>query len=237
MTKKHLPFLCKLLKNTCFLIKELTILLRGAIIKHTLPKREVFGKERIKMKRFLALFLTIVMLLAMFASCQPKVPQETTPEGSTPEGPTPEATTPEETTPDEGGQIVPPMPNWAEHIIPPLNPTQLFNTNDGCKEAIFENATSIDKIIAAFKNEGYTQLTADMVEGAKLQTVLLNKADELVTVYWIPAEKEARVIWEKIDVAALAPLQKTEITGGGTLTMVQIGVERVSETDNPNIGR
>lgn len=171
------------------------------------------------------------MLLAMFASCQPKTPQETTPEETTPE-----ATTPEETTPDEGGQIMPPMPNWAEHIIPPLNPTQLFNTNDGCKEAIFENVTSIDKIIAAFKNEGYTQLTADMVEGAKLQTVLLNKADELVTVYWIPAEKEARVIWEKIDVAALAPLQKTEITGGGTLTMVQIGVERVSETDNPNIG-
>lgn len=183
------------------------------------------------MKRFLALFLALIMLLAMFASCQPKTPQETTPEETTPE-----ATTPEETTPDEGGQIMPPMPNWAEHIIPPLNPTQLFNTNDGCKEAIFENVTSIDKIIAAFKNEGYTQLTADMVEGAKLQTVLLNKADELVTVYWIPAEKEARVIWEKIDVAALAPLQKTEITGGGTLTMVQIGVERVSETDNPNIG-
>ena len=51
------------------------------------------------MKRFLALFLTITMLLAMFASCI-KTPdaQQTTPESTTPGDTTPTQTTPAETT-------------------------------------------------------------------------------------------------------------------------------------------
>ena len=183
------------------------------------------------MKRFLALFLALIMLLAMFASCQPKTPQETTPEETTPE-----ATTPEETTPAGNDPIIPPTNKMAGEIVGELNPTQLFATNTECNEAIFANLESPDAILGAFKAEGYTQVTADAVEGAKIQTVLLTKGAELVTLYWIPSEKEARVIWEEVDAAALLPLQKTEITGGGTLTMVQIGVERVSETDNPNIG-
>ena len=179
------------------------------------------------MKRFLALFLTIVMLLAMFVSCKPDTnPQETTPE----------ATTPEVTTPDGGGTIMPPTENFAEHILPPLSPAQLFDATFDCKEAIFRDVESIDKILTAFTSQGYTQLAADMVEGAKFETVLLNKADELVTVYWIPAEKEARVLAEKVDADALSVLQKNSSTGGGTLTMVQIGVARGEAVDNPMIG-
>ncbi|MBQ7391905.1 MAG: hypothetical protein IJV73_04400, partial [Clostridia bacterium] len=52
------------------------------------------------MKRFLALFLTIIMLLAI-VSCTPNVePVETTAESTTPEVTTPEVTTPEVTTPE-----------------------------------------------------------------------------------------------------------------------------------------
>ena len=54
------------------------------------------------MKRFLALFLTIVMLLAM-VSCnlsQGTNPQETTPESTTPDVTTPDVTTPDVTTPE-----------------------------------------------------------------------------------------------------------------------------------------
>ena len=164
------------------------------------------------MKRFLALFLTIIMLLAMFASCKPnEVPEETTPE----------STTPEATTPDQGGTIMPPMENLAEHILPPLNPTQLFDASFGCKEAIFQDVASIDKILAAFTSQGYTQIAADMVEGAKFQTILLNKADELVTVYWIASEKEARVVAEKVTPEALSVLQKNSTTDTGLVTMVQ----------------
>ena len=191
------------------------------------------------MKRFLALFLTLIMLLSM-VSCnlfQGKE-QATTPESTTPEATTPaETTTPvETTTPDEGGTIMPPVENWAEHIIPPLNPSQLFDSTFGCKEAIFQDVESIDNILVAFKSQGYTQIAADMVEGAKFQTILLNKADELVTIYWIPAEKEARVTFEKIDANALSVLQKNASTDGGTLTMVQIGVARGQAVDNPMIG-
>lgn len=185
------------------------------------------------MKRFLALFLTIIMLLSLFVACKRnEEPQVTTPEVTTPEVTTPDETT----TPDEGGTITPPPENWAEHIIPPLNPSQLFDATFDCKEAIFQDVESIDNILVAFNSQGYTQIAADMVDGAKFQTILLNKADELVTIYWIPAEKEARVTFEKIDTDALSVLQKNTSTGGGTLTMVQIGVARGAAPDNPMIG-
>ena len=59
------------------------------------------------MKRFLALFLTIIMLLSVFAACNKKTgtdqttPEDTTLENTTPASTTPEETTPENTTPQE----------------------------------------------------------------------------------------------------------------------------------------
>ena len=198
--------------------------------------REVFGKERIQMKRFLALFLTIVMLLAMFASCKPETPEETTPEVTTPEVTTPEATTPEETTPDEGGTIIPPKKLSALEILETLNPAQQFEATFDCQEAIIKDVASIDALRGAFTNEGFTKLEVNMVEGAKFETILLTRDDELVTIYWIPADKEARVMIEKADADALSVLQKNSSTDGGTLTMVQIGVARGEAVDNPMIG-
>ena len=198
--------------------------------------REVFGKERIQMKRFLALFLTLIMLLAMFASCKPETPKETTPEVTTPEVTTPEATTPEETTPDEGGQIMPPKKLSALEILETLNPAQQFEATFDCQEAIIKDVASIDALRGAFTNEGFTKLEVNMVEGAKFETILLTRDDELVTIYWIPADKEARVMIEKADADALSVLQKNSSTDGGTLTMVQIGVARGEAVDNPMIG-
>ena len=206
------------------------------------------------MKRILALFLTIIMLMAMLASCTPamvlglplllpmanseeETTESTTPEATTPEATTPEETTPEETTPEGGDDpVVPPTDKMAGEIVVELNPAQTFATTATCNEAIFANVESFDTILGAFKAEGYTQVAVQMAEGAKLETVLLTKNDELVTLYWIASAKEARVVWENADEDALAPLQKNASTGGGTMTMVQIGVERDGETDNPNIG-
>ncbi len=185
------------------------------------------------MKRFLALLLTIVMLLAMFAACKPNdEPQATTPEATTPE-----ATTPDNTTPEGGdGPIAPPTETMAAEIVAGLNPAQLFEATFDCQEAIFEDVADFDAILNAFLAEGYTRLSVDMVEGAKFETILLTKADELVTLYWIASDKEARILWEKADEDALSVLQKNASTGGGTLTMVQIGVERGQAADNPMIG-
>ncbi len=170
------------------------------------------------MKRFLALFLTIVMLVTTLGSCGFLFNKN------------------EETTTDDGGTIMPPKELSASEILEGLNPTQLFDATFGCKEAIIKDVTSIDAIRSAFTNEGFTKLDVDMVEGAQLETILLTKGEELVTLYWIASEKEVRITLEKVNEAALAALQKNDSTGDGTLTMVQIGVERVSEIDNPNIG-
>ena len=178
------------------------------------------------MKRFLALFLTIVMLLAMFVSCKPDTdPKETTPE----------VTTPEVTTPDPNQPVVP-VEKTAGDIVAELGPKQTFLSTFDCQEAVFENLTSGDEILNAFVAEGYTKLDVDMVEGATFETVLLTKGEELVTLYWIASEGEMRVSWEKADADALSVLQKNASTGGGTLTMVQIGVARGEAVDNPMIG-
>ena len=100
------------------------------------------------MKRFLALFLTIIMLLAMFAACKPDngtqntgttpegtTPAVTTPEVTTPEQTTPEQTTPEQTTPEQTtstGDIpnfdepAAPTAKMAGEIVAALNPKETF---------------------------------------------------------------------------------------------------------------
>ena len=148
----------------------------------------------------------------------------------------PAETTPAVTTPNTDDPGVPPTDKTAADIVASLSPAQVFEATFGCQEAIFENIASRDTVLNTFKAEGYTQLDVGMVEGAKFETILLTKAEELITLYWIPAEKEMRVTLEKADEDALSVLQENASTGGGTLTMVQIGVERGQAVDNPMIG-
>ena len=175
------------------------------------------------MKRFFALFLTIVMLLSMFVACKPQnqEPQETTSES---------ITTPEEKP------IVPPTPKMADEIVASLNPQVSFDATFDCKEAIFSDVASADAILSAFLAEGYTRLEVNMVDGPKFDTVLLTKESELVTVYCFRELKEVRVVWEKADQNALSVLKKNAQTDTGMVTVVQIGVERGKSTDNPSIG-
>ena len=172
------------------------------------------------------------------SSTETTLPEETT----TPE----EITTPEETTTPEVTEPDVPAPDFntpaeptakmAEEIVTALNPTEQFEATFDCQEAIFAGERSANRILAALWQEGYTRLDVDTVEGAKFDIYLLTKAGELVTVYWIPATKEVRVLWEKADDAALATLQKNDATGTGFVTMAQVGVERGEAPDNPMIG-
>ena len=182
------------------------------------------------MKRFLALFLTIIMLLAMFASCV-KTPdaQETT------ESTTPGATTPAESIPDFNNPQAP-TAKTADEIVASLNPTASFEATFDCQEAILNDVEKIYDVLNAFWAEGYIRQAVDTVTGAKFDIFLLTKGDELVTVYWFYEEKQVRITWETADASELSALQKNATTGTGTLTMVQIGVERGEAVDNPMIG-
>jgi len=211
------------------------------------------------MKRILALFLATLMLLATLSSCdflenfaqirgeesdsEATTPDATTPEGTTPGETTPEETTPEDTPPDETtpGPDDPPKPpvvttKTAATIVDELNADAVFNSTFGCDEAILSDVSNKEEIISAFTREGFVAVAADMVEGAKIETLLFSNQKELVTLYWIASEKEMRITWEAADEAALSVLQKNASTGGGTLTMVQIGVARGEAVDNPMIG-
>ena len=169
------------------------------------------------MKRFLALFLTLIMLVSMFASCAPEPePQETT------------------TTP--AGDVVEPTETMAADIVASLSPSKQFAATFDCQEAVFSDVASKDAILSAFLAEGYTLLDVNMVDGAKIETIALKKYEELVTLYWMAEKNEARVVWEKTTEKALTPLKKNPTTGNGILTMVQIGVDRGQSPDNPSVG-
>ncbi len=186
------------------------------------------------MKRFLALFLTIVMLVSI-TSCNLLTPTTTTPAETTPAETTPAETTPDETTPAGGEENVPTAKTAAE-IVASLNPTVSFAASVGCQEAVFSGATSDSAVLSAFTSEGYTSVEADMVDGAKFETTLLTNGEELVTVYCFSELSEVRVVWEKANKKTLSVLKENAQTGNGILTMVQIGVERGKSNDNPSIG-
>ena len=198
------------------------------------------------MKRFLALFLTIIMLLAIVSCGDPhnNEPQETVSESTNPEANTTEPLTepvtepvapPQEPIPDFDNPMAP-TAKMAAEIVASLNPAQQFEATFDCYEAVFVDVEAIYDTLNAFWKEGYTRQNVDMIKGAKFDIYLLTKGDELVTVYWISESKEVRVTWEKADAQALAALQKNETTDTGFLTMMQIGVARGEAVDNPMIG-
>ena len=210
------------------------------------------------MKRILALFLATLMLLATLSSCdflenfaqirgEQTDSEATTPDATTPEGTTPEETTPPEVIPPDPPVIeVPEIPDFnnpaeptdklATEIVASLEPAQVFEATFDCQEAILTGVDTIYNTLYAFWQEGYTRLDVDTVTGAKFNVFLLTKGEELVTVYWLYEQKEVRITWETTTAGELSVLQKNATTGTGTVTMVQIGVERGEAVDNPMIG-
>ena len=159
-------------------------------------------------------------------------PEEITPEESTT---LEETTTFEETTTPETEEVKP-LGKDASTIVSALNATMTFSSTFGCEEAVLKDMSDKTEVVSAFLAEGFTPIAVDMVEGAKFETVLLANLFEMVTIYWMPKEKELRILWEAYNADAISLLSQNKTTAFDNLIMAQIGVERIDEDEDPDVG-
>ena len=203
------------------------------------------------MKRFAALFLAGILLFTTLLSCNPSTQKETSPQQTTHQNTTAESlstdettpivTTPTQTTPEDV-TVEPQEPDLqpsglsATEIVSTLQADISFLSTFDCNEAVFKGVTDKTEIVSAFAEEGFAPLAVDMVDGAKFETILLTNQFELVTIYWLFQERELRIVWEAYNESAVSVLSQNPTTEFGTLLMAQIGVERVDEDEDPDVG-
>ena len=143
-------------------------------------------------------------------------------------------TTPEEvTTPEEE---LKPQGKDAATIVSLLNAQMVFSSTFGCEEAVLKGVKDKTNVVSAFLAEGFEPIRVDMVEGAKFETIMLTNQFETVTIYWMRFEEELRILWEAYNSDAISVLEQNMTTAFDSLIMAQIGVERIDEDEDPDVG-
>lgn len=165
-----------------------------------------------KLKKLLALLLAVLMVFPLLTAC---------------------TTEPEDEAPPTEEQ--PPVTKYdAEDILSLMEPASTFTSSFGSTEYIFTNLTSKTNTVSKFTDHGFTRLNTTMVGNAKFETIMLHKGKELVTIYW--SRNEIRILLDVFKEDWLPILSPNSATGTGTITLAQVGTERVTEDDNPLIG-
>lgn len=183
------------------------------------------------MKRIIALLVALLTLVAPLSACTPDAP----PASSTTVAETTAAPTPDETT---AAPIVGSPDNLTEtpatEVIYAIAPdAKRLNCFTRGKEIILTDRDSADDVLRAFTDVGYYDYPISRIEGAKFTVNFLQGAKHNVTVYHFPDKREVRIIWDDastFDTAVLAPNAQTDT---GAIRFVQVGIDRVGETDNP----
>ena len=107
---------------------------------------------------------------------------------------------------------------------------------------IYANVRDVALFVNPLLEEGYTRLDVTMIEGAKFETIILQKGTEQVAMYWFAESGDLRIAYETIQEGTTDPLTPNEETGKGEVLVAQIGVDVpepgniASTTNNPNIG-
>ena len=180
------------------------------------------------MKKFLALFLALSTLVTVFVSCHSADQNgDTSDEVTSVE----EITSAEELT--EEPKPMSKVSLW--NVIRRFDSdAKSFPITAGCREIVL-NGVSKNDLLDELKAEDFTELEyVQRVEGAKFETIVLERADDVVTMYCDEANDEIRVMLETDK--NINSLKPTEETGKGVLTVAQVGVERTKEKDNPLVG-
>ncbi len=181
------------------------------------------------MKRTLALLLALLALTSSLVACN----TDTTP-ASTTAADTTTAAPAETTAPPVVGSPDNLTDTPATEVVYAIAPDakQVNNTTRG-KMIILTGRDSADDIVRAFTDAGYYDYPINRIEGAKYTVNFLQGAKHNATVYCFPEKKEVRVMWEDastFDTAVLAPNEQTDT---GAIRFVQVGIDRVGESDNP----
>ena len=121
----------------------------------------------------------------------------------------------------------------AHEIITGIYPeATILKSSHGCNEIILSNAdySYVYEILSA---HGFEAVNISPIEGAKMDTSVLRKKSDLVTIYWYKETKDMRIMWENVSNTDLDLLVPNDKTGTGSIQNVSVGIERVTERDNP----
>jgi len=125
------------------------------------------------------------------------------------------------------------------HIMQELYPDNpLLYSAPGCREVVLSDLTEEEKdgLVRVFTEEDFTPIDTVRVPGAKMETSVLRRGEETVTMYWLSSVGELRVLWEKPDEGSTVILTPDPDAVKGEIRAAQIGIERDKEKDNPLIG-
>jgi len=183
------------------------------------------------MKKLLVLFLALSIFVTVFVSCHSFDQNGDITSTSAEVTSIEELTSMEETT--EAPESISKVSIW--NVIKKFDSkAKSFANTAGCREMVL-NGVSKKDLLDALKAEDFVELeNVQYVEGAKFETIILERANNIVTMYCDEANDEIRVMLETNK--NIIPLNPTEETGKGVLTVAQVGVERMRENDNPLIG-
>ncbi len=188
------------------------------------------------MRNFLILTLTLLMLLGTLTACTPKTPD--VPEQQTTTADTTDVTTDEVTTQPESEievEIRPATPpecaQTPEQIVQALASDQtVMQIGMHTREVLLPNL-GMDAVRQAFEAAGYAVTKPLPLPGAEFETVMYYSTEAIVTLQ--KTEDSMHLTWEPYQEAALSLLFANEKTGTGEVTLLQMGMERVDEDDNP----
>ena len=128
-----------------------------------------------------------------------------------------------------------------EWLAEPTIIDQFESTFDSYME-IWTNVKDKSQFIDPLLADGYTRLNVTMIEGAKFETIILQKGTEQVAMYWFAESGDLRIAYETIQEGTTDPLTPNAETGKGEVIVAQIGVDvkepgNIASTENnPNIG-
>ena len=109
--------------------------------------------------------------------------------------------------------------------------SKAFSSSVGCEEVVIGYVANKDNVIKKLVAEDFSVLETDGIEGAKTETIVLTRGNDVVTIYWDKSSNQMRVMWESN--VSTEPLKPNSETGKGSVLVAQIGTERDTENDNP----
>ena len=199
------------------------------------------------MKRFLFLAISILLLCAILCACDTSHgPADTTAESVTDtstdtptdapvEAPTdPETEAPTETEPETEPEVLvsAPVPKRIlDQLVGRVSPRWISSV---CMQVTL-SGQGIDAVQDAFLQEGYILAATTPAHGTKLKTAVLKSLEHTVTLIET-ADGSLHVLWEKADAVTADPLYAVRNALQGEVAMVQIGIARGDQKDNPMIG-
>ena len=169
------------------------------------------------LKKYLLFFGCILLIGALFCGCANNSSKEPQPNE----------------TEKEPAVTLPPLP--PEEIAASLSAdAEPLLISPVCRQVTLsgQDFASVQK---AFTERGYLSVPSLPADGTKLQTAVLQNDKTIVTLIGTESNT-VHVMWEDAEAVSVSPLIQPKEPMTGDVTMVQLGIARESEKDNPMIG-